>query len=163
MDATSWATFWAFAALVIFLGIAVYLKVPGAIARSLDDRSAKIRKDLDEARKLREQAQALLADYEARRREAEKEAGSIVEAAKRDAETMVEDARRKTEEFIQRRTAMAETKIAQAERDAIAEVRASAVDLAVEAARSVISGQVAPKAGGDMFKSALDAIKSRMN
>jgi vacuolar-type H+-ATPase subunit H len=82
------ATFWALVALIIFLGIVVYMKVPGMIAKSLDDRADKISNELEEARKLREEAQALLAEYQKKRKEAEKEAAEIVEAAKREAETI---------------------------------------------------------------------------
>ena len=74
------ATFWALVALIIFLAVVVYLKVPGMIGKSLDDRAEKIRNELEEARKLREEAQALLAEYQKKRKEAEKEAGDIVEA-----------------------------------------------------------------------------------
>ena len=67
------ATFWALVGLVIFLGLIIYLKVPAMVTKSLDDRSEGIRDELEEARKLREEAQSLLADYETKRREAEKD------------------------------------------------------------------------------------------
>src|SRR5688572_32761864 len=117
MDATSLATFWAFVALVLFLGVVVYFKVPGMISKALDARAAKIRSDLDEARRLREEAQALLAEFQQKRKEAEKEAADIVAAAKREAELLLTDAHKKTEDYVFRRTAMAEQKIAQAERE----------------------------------------------
>ena len=79
MDATRLATVWATVALVIFLGIVVYLKVPGMISKALDARATKIRTDLDEARRLREEAQALLAEFQQKRKEAEKEAADIVD------------------------------------------------------------------------------------
>ena len=155
-------SFWAFIALVIFLGIAVYMKVPGTIAKSLDARGDKIKADLDEARKLRDEAKALLAEYQNKRKEAEKEAASIVDAAKREADLIGAEAKAKSEDYVRRRTAMAEQKIAQAEADAVNAVRASAVDLAVAASGKLLEGRDA-KANADLFKDALAQVKSRLN
>ena len=163
MDATSLASLWTLIGLVLFLGLMVYIKVPGTIAKSLDERAGNIRDELEEARRLREEAQQLLAEYQRKRKEAEREAGDIVEAAKRDAKNLAQEAKVKTVEYVTRRTAMAEQKIAQAERDAIAEVRARAVGLGVEAARQVIAKSVDAKTSGRIFKDSLDAVKSRLN
>jgi F-type H+-transporting ATPase subunit b len=163
MDATSLATLWATVALIIFLGIAVYIKVPGLIAKALDARAAKISNELDEARRLREEAQELLAQYQRKRKEAEQEAADIVAAAKREAELLASEAAKKTEDYVARRTALAEQKIGQAEREAVSEVRSSAVDIAVEAARALLAAQVDVKAGADLFKSALDDVKAKLN
>lgn len=163
MDATSLATVWATISLFILLGAMIYLKVPGTLAKSLDTRADKIRSELEEARKLREEAQALLAEYQKKRKEAEKEAADIVEAAKREAKAFADEAHKKTEDYVARRTAVAEQKIGQAEREAIAEVRASAVDLAVEAARTVLAGKVDAKAAADLFKTSLQDVKSKLN
>ncbi len=157
------ATFWAFVALVIFLAVVFYMKVPATISKSLDERAVRIRNELDEARRLREEAQQLLAEYQRKRKEAEKEAGDIVAAAKREAGQLVEDARKKTDEYVVRRTALAEQKIGQAERDAVNEVRARAVDIAVEAARSVLAAKVDGKADADLFKASVGELKARMN
>ena len=156
-------SFWATVALVIFLAIVIYIKVPGMIAKSLDARADKIRNELDEARKLREEAQSLLAEYEKKRKDAEAEAASIVEAAQREAKLLADDAKVKTEEYVVRRTALAEQKIAQAERDAVAEVRATAVDIAVEAARKLLGDKVDSKTANALFASSLDAVKSKLN
>ena len=139
------ATFWAFVALIIFLGIVFYFKVPGMISKSLDERADQIRNELDEARRLREEAQQLLAEYQRKRKEAEQDAADIVAAAKREADMLVDEAQKKTEEYVARRTALAEQKIAQAERDAVNEVRASAVDIAVEAARKLLGDKSTPR------------------
>ncbi|MBN9249242.1 MAG: ATP F0F1 synthase subunit B [Mesorhizobium sp. 61-13] len=163
MDATSLATVWATVALFIFIGICIYIKVPALISKSLDQRADKIRTELDEARKLREEAQALLAEYQKKRKAAEKDAADIVEAAKREAAVLAEEAHKKTEDYVARRTALAEQKIGQAEREAINEVRASAVDLAVEAARKVLAGRVDAKADGDLFKASLAEVKAKLN
>lgn len=157
------ATFWATVGLFIFLAIVVYVGVPGMVAKALDQRAGRIRNDLDEARKLRDEAQQLLAEYKRRRKQAEQEAGDIVAAAKREAESIVADARQKTEDYVARRTVLAEQKIAQAERDAVAEVRGRAVDIAVEAAGRVLADKVDAKAGAALFKAALDDVKTRLN
>ena len=157
------ATFWALISLLIFLGIVLYVKVPSTIANALDDRADKIRNELEEARKLREEAQALLAEYQKKRKEAEKEAGDIVDAAKREAEMITTEAKKKTEEYVARRTALAEQKIAQAEADAMDEVRGSAVDMALAAATMIIGDKVKGDTATELFKKSLDEVKTRMN
>ncbi|OHV87172.1 F0F1 ATP synthase subunit B [Mesorhizobium sp. ORS 3428] len=163
MDATSLATLWATIALIIFLGAVIYLKVPSMLAKSLDARAAKISGELEEARRLREEAQQLLGQYQQKRKEAEKEAADIVAAAKREADRLAAEAQKKTEDYVARRTALAEQKISQAEREAIGEVRASAVDIAVEAARALLAAKVDAKAGAELFKSALQDVKAKLN
>jgi F-type H+-transporting ATPase subunit b len=156
-------TFWAFAGLLIFLGIMAYMKVPGMMGKSLDARADKIRADLDEAKRLRDEAAALLAEYQKKRKEAEADAEEIVKAAKRDAETLAADAKQKTEDFVKRRTAMAEQKIAQAESDAVNAVRATAIDIAVAAAGKILGGKQSEKLSADLFKQSLSDVKSRLN
>lgn len=157
------ATFWAFIALVIFIGVVVYFKVPGMIAKSLDERSAKIRNELEEARRLREEAHQLLGEYQKKRKEAEQEASEIIAAAKREAEALVEDAHKKTEEYVARRAALAEQKIGQAEREAVAEVRSIAVDVATEAARSVLASKLDEQTNTKLFQDSLKAVQSKLN
>jgi F-type H+-transporting ATPase subunit b len=157
------ATFWATVALVIFLAIAFYMKVPGMIGKSLDARAERIRNELEEARRLREEAQQLLAEYQRKRKEAEKEAADILDAAKREAGQLVSEAQKKTEDYVARRTALAEQKIGQAERDAVQEVRASAVDIAVEAARVLLARKVDSATGAKLFDTSLRDVKSKLN
>jgi len=156
------ATFWAFIALLIFGGIVIYFRVPNLIGKSLDERAAKIRNELEEAQRLREEAHQLLGEYQRRRKEAEKEAEEIIAAAKREAEMLVEDAHKKTEEYVARRAALAEQKIGQAEREAVAEVRSIAVDVATEAARAVLAGRLDAKANAELFKESLKAVQSKL-
>jgi F-type H+-transporting ATPase subunit b len=163
MDATSLATVWTLVALVIFLGIVVYVKAPGMVMKSLDERAERIRNELDEARKLREESQQLLAEYQRKRKEAEKEASDIVAAAKRDADLLLEEAKEKTQEYVARRTAMAEQKIAQAERDAVNEVRSRAVDIAIAAAGDLLAGKIGDKERAELFKSSVKEVRSRLN
>ncbi|MEJ5082887.1 MULTISPECIES: F0F1 ATP synthase subunit B [unclassified Ochrobactrum] len=157
------STFWAFIALLLFIALIVYLKVPGMIGRSLDERAENIKKELEEARTLREEAQQLLAEYHRKRKEAEKEAGDIVAAAEREAKALLEDAKQATEEYVIRRNKLAEQKIATAETDAINAVRASAVDLAIAAAGKIVADKVDAKVANTLFKDALGQVKTNLN
>lgn len=155
-------TFWAFVALLIFLGIAVYFGVPRIIGQMLDKRIKQISDELDEAKRLREEAAALLVEYEQKRVSAEKEAEGILTAAKRDAERMTADAQTALEDMIARRTKAVEDKIAQAEAQAIADVRARSADLAIEAARVILTEEVA-KNGDKLVENAIKDVGSRLN
>ncbi|MEH0198216.1 F0F1 ATP synthase subunit B [Caulobacter sp. CCNWLY153] len=136
--------FWVLAALVIFFGLLVVLKVlPGALFGALDGYAAKIQAELAEAQQLREEAQALLAEVKAQREESERQALAMIEAAKADAIRLEAEAKEKLEEQITRRAEMAERKIAQAEAQAAADVKAAAVDLAAQAAEAVLLARVA--------------------
>ena len=157
------ATFWALIGLVLFLGIVVYFGVPSMVTKSLDDRSDQIRNELSEARRMREEAARLLSDTQKKRREAEEEANTIVEAARREADNLAKDAERKTAEYVERRNALAEQKIGQAEAQAVAEVKAAAVDVAVAAAQNIIGEKVSAKTRNDMFKASLEEVRTRMN
>lgn len=163
MDATAWAQLWAQVALVIFLGIVIYLKVPGMIAKSLDARGAKIAAELESARQLREEAQALLAEYQKKRKEAEAEAAEIVAAAKREAEMLAEEAKQKTADYVARRTALSEQKIKQAEHEAVTAVRSAAVDLAVAAAEKLMASKLDENTSNGLFDKAVSEVKARLN
>ena len=163
MDATSLATVWVTVALFIFLGIVAYMKVPGMISRALDARAARIRADLEEARRLREEAQALLAEYQQKRKEAEKEAADIVTAAKREAEMLLGEAHKKTEDYVARRTAIAEQKIAQAEMQALQEVKALSADVAIAAAEKILGAKVKGPAGDTLIARSIGDVKSKLN
>lgn len=155
--------FWALVSLFIFIGIVVYYGVPGMIVRALDGRADRISKELDEARQLREEAQALLAEYQRKRREAEEEAEQIVADAKAEAERMTEDANAKLEEMIERRTKSAEDKISQAEHQAVAEVRARAADLAIAASERVLMQKVKGSVADEILAKSMDDLKGRLN
>ncbi|MRG56150.1 F-type H+-transporting ATPase subunit b [Phyllobacterium sp. YR620] len=157
------ATFYALVGLIIFLALIVYLKVPGVVGKSLDSRADRIRDELEEARRLREEAQSLLAEFQRKRKDAEKEAGEIVAIAQREAHGLLEEAKKKSEEYIARRHKLAEQKIAQAQVEAVNEVRATAVDVAVAAASRVLADKVDTKTSADLFKSSLSEVKSRLN
>jgi F-type H+-transporting ATPase subunit b len=157
------ATFFAFVGLVLFLALVVYLKVPGMMAKSLDDRADQIRNELSEAKRLREEAQHLLAEYQRKRKEAEIEAANIVASAAREAELLTAEAKMKTEEFVVRRTAISEQKIKQAEVEAMKAVRSAAVDLAIAAAETVLAKQADAKVQSELFGNAVGQVKTRLN
>ena len=157
------ATFWAFVGLVLFIALMFYFKVPGMLTKALDDRSDQIRNELSEARRLREEAQRMLSDYQRKRGEAEEEAKAIVDAAHREAENLAAEAQVKTADYVTRRTALAEQKIGQAEAQAVAEVKAAAVDVAVAATQRILADKVSGKTQTDMFKRSLDEVQQRMN
>ncbi|ASS54238.1 F0F1 ATP synthase subunit B [Rhizobium leguminosarum] len=157
------ATFFAFVGLVLFLALVVYLKVPGMMARSLDDRADQIRNELAEAKRLREEAQHLLAEYQRKRKEAEAEAAHIVAAAEREAQMLTAEAKKKTEEFVTNRTALSEQKIKQAEAEAMKAVRSAAVDLAIAAAETVLAKQADAKVQSELFGNAVGQVKTRLN
>ena len=163
MNATDWATFWAFVSLLLFLGLVVYLKVPGTIGKALDKRADEIKAQLAEAARLREEAQALLAEYQRKRKEAEADAANIVAAAEREAEMLTTEARKKTEEFVANRTALSEQKIKQAEADAMKAVRSAAVDLAIAAAESVLAKKADGRVQSELFNDAVKDVKTRLN
>jgi len=154
---------WVAIAFVLFAALLVYLKVPAMLARMLDERSVKIAGELAEARKLREEAQALLVSYQKKRAEAEKDAADIVDLAKKEAEAYAAEARRKLTETLERRSKQAEQKIAQAEAAAIKEVRIVATDIAIAAA-SQLAGEAVKGAKGDgLIAESIAAVKSRLN
>ncbi|MCD7059261.1 F0F1 ATP synthase subunit B family protein [Pelagibacterium xiamenense] len=156
------ATFWAFIALILFFAVIIYLKVPGMIAGHLDSRIKKIEEDLDEAKRLREDAQALLAEYERKRKAAETEADEIVAAAREDAERMTTEAQEALEDLVARRTKAVEDKIAQAEAQALAEVRARSADVAVEAARVLLVDQVKEQ-GSELVDESIREVGAKLN
>jgi F-type H+-transporting ATPase subunit b len=157
------AEFWVAISFVAFLAILAYYKVPALLAKALDDRAAAIRTELDEARRLRDEAQALLADYQKKHRNAGQEAGAIVEQARREAEAFAAETRRSLAETLKRRSQHAEERIARAETEAVEEVRAAAVDMAIAAAEKILREQAAGAAGAALIDESIRGLKGRLN
>ena len=154
---------WVAVAFVLFIGLGIYLKVPAMLAKMLDERADKIGKELAEAKKLREEAQALLAEYQKKRAEAEKDAANIVAQAKLEAESYSVETRKKLAETIERRTKQAAQKIAQAEAAAIKEVRTTATEAAIAAASKLVGEAVQGTKGAKLIDESIAAVKSRLN
>jgi F-type H+-transporting ATPase subunit b len=156
-------TFFAFVALVMFLGIVFYAGAHKKAGAALDARADQISKDIADARKLREEAEALLAEYKQKKLDAEKEAMGIIAQAKSDAAAYAEDAKKKLADSLIRRTKQAENKIAQAEAAAIKDVRAAATDLAIKAASMIMADGAKGKGGDALIAESIAAVKSRLN
>lgn len=156
-------TFWVLIATAIFVGVAIYMGGAKAVTAALDKRGEMIAAELAEARRLREEAAAILAAYEAKRKAAEAEAERIVSAAREDAERLASEAEAKLTDFVTRRTKSAEEKISQAEVQAEAEVRAAAAEAATRAAKVILQSQMAGKAEENLFAAGLNEVKSKLN
>ena len=154
---------WVLVSFILFLALLAYLKVPAMLAKMLDERAEKISNELDTARKLREEAAALLEEYKKKRVDAVAEAAEIVAQAKRDAEIYAVDARKKLSETLARRSKQAENKIAQAEASASKDVRIAATELAIAAAASLLKDGTKGKSGERLIAESITAVKSRLN
>ena len=155
-------SFFAMLGLVIFVVLIIAIGVPGIIAKMLDGKIKQIEDDISEAKRLREEAAALLVEYEQKRAAAEQEAEGIVTAAKAEAERLTAEAQSSLADLVTRRTKNVEDKIAQAEAQAIAEVRARSADIAIEAARTVLSDEMNKK-GGKVIDAAIADVAGRLN
>lgn len=156
-------TFWVAVGTVLFIGVVVWQRVPQMVGKMLDDRAAAIKAELDEAKRLREEAEVLLKEYRAKTANAAQEAQAIVDAAKASAERMAADARAQLSLQIERRAKMAEEKIAQAEAEAIADVRAAATAVATAAAAEVIAKKTTEVKGDALIDSAIRDLRTKLH
>ncbi len=150
-------------AVALFLLAMFYLGIHKKIAASLDARADAIKAELDEARRLREEAQALLASYQRKQKEAEAQAESIIKQARNDAETMAAKSRKDLAERIERRAAMAEAKIATAEAGALAEVRGRAADIALDAAKDLLKSGLSSAEKAKLVKTGIASMGNMLN
>jgi F-type H+-transporting ATPase subunit b len=157
------AEFWVAVAFVVFVGTLIYLGVHKMMVKFIDQRRDRIKAELDEARRLKEEAQALLAQYQRKQREAEQEAAGIIAGANAEAERMMAEAKAKMEEFVARRTRAAEAKIAQAEAQALADVRAAAAEAAVSAAEKILTQLVKGEVADRLIVKGIDDVKTKLN
>ncbi|WP_300299543.1 F0F1 ATP synthase subunit B [Ferrovibrio sp.] len=156
-------TFWVLVAFVLFFALIFYLKVPGKVLGQLDERAAKIKRDLDEAERLHQEAQQLFAEYQRKQRNAMKEAEEIVAAAEAEAKTLVREAEADLKASLERRRKQAEDKIAQAEKQALQEVRATAVEVAIAAAGQVLGQSLQGPAAAAQIDRAIGEVKARLH
>ena len=153
--------FWVLISFLIFIALA-WKPAMRSITSALDNRAVRIRSDLDEARRLRDEAEQLLAEYRRQERDGAAQAQAIITHAKDEAERIAAQAARDLDLLLARRQRLAEERIAQAEARAAAEVRAAAVDTAIAAAREVIASQVDERRGGALIDSAIAALPQRL-
>ncbi len=148
---------------VIFIGILLYYRVPGMITSRLDARGNQIRRDLDEARALREEAQALLAQYERRQKEVKGQAEDIVKAARAEAEKAAEAGKADIRRSVDRRLRTATEQIAAAEAAAIREIRDRAAAVAVAAASEVIRGRMSDADAASLVDASIAEVGERLH
>lgn len=156
------AELWVAVAFAVFLILIFRFGVHRSLLGMLDQRSAAIKAELDEARRLKEEAEKLLAEYKRKQQEAEGEAQAIIAQANSEAKQIAAEARARLEEFVARRTKMAENKIAQAEQQAMAEVRAAAADAAVKAAETIVAETARGQEGKALLENAIKDVKARL-
>jgi F-type H+-transporting ATPase subunit b len=157
------AEFWVAVAFVVFLAGLFYAGVHKTVADALDKRRSRIQSELDEAARLKSEAMALLAEYRQKTANAEQEAAAIIESAKADAERLAAEAHAKLEDFVARRTKMAEIKIAQAEAQALADVRNIAAEVAAGAAEKVLALSAKGAVGEQLIARGIEDVKRKLN
>lgn len=148
---------------LLFVGILVYFKVPALIGRLLDGRAATIKSELDEARALREEAQALLASFEKKQREVAEQANRIVAQARDEAARAADAAKAEIATTVARRVSAAEDQIRSAEAAAVKEVRDQAVVVAVSVARDAIAKQMSADQANALIDSAIDTVAAKLH
>ena len=155
--------FWVAVSFFIFLGVLFYFGVHKKFASLLDARAALISKELEEARRLRDEAEKVLADYRRKEGEAVNEAEGIIALAAKEAEMLAAETRKSVKEHFDRRMKLAEEKIARAEQDAVREVRSVAVDAAVAAAQILIVEKLTPERAEKLVSESIDSLKSKVH
>ena len=154
---------WVAIAFVILLALFAYLGIHKTVLTALDHRSQRIKAELDDAKRLKEEAAKLLGEYQTRRASAEREAEEIVANAKAEAERIATEAKAKMEDFVARRTKTAESKIALAEAQALADVRSAAANAAVEAASTILSKSVKGSVADDLLAKGIAEVRAKLN
>jgi F-type H+-transporting ATPase subunit b len=157
------ANFWVLVSFSLFVGMILYFGVPAMITGALDKRADDIKNELEEARKLREEAQQVLASYQRKQRDAEKEAEAIVEQAQAEAERLAVETQAVLTEQVARRTQQAEEKIGRAEAQALEEVRAIAADVAVSAARRIIEEKLDGDKATKLIDKSIAEVKAKLH
>ena len=150
-------------AFILFIAVLFYFKVPGMIGGMLDKRSEGIKSDLDEARALREEAQAVLASYERKQQEVQDQAGRIVAQAKEEAGIFAEQAKADLEKSIERRLLSAKDQIASAEASAVRDVGDAAISIAIGAANDVIAKQMTAASGNKLIDAAINEVEAKLH
>ena len=154
---------WVAIAFVILMVVFGYLGVFKSAMSALDKRAERIKAELDDATRLKQEAAKVLADYKARSATAEREAADIIANAKSEAERIATEAKAKMEDFVARRTKTAESKIALAEAQALADVRAAAAEAAVQAASTILSQSVKGQVADDLLAKGINEVRQKLN
>ena len=152
--------FWVAVSFFIFIGVLVYLGVHKKVANELDARALRISKELEEVRRLRKEAEKLLADNRRKLGDVVTEVDNIIALAARQAETLAVETRQSLKEHVERRIKLAEKKIARAEMEAVRELQNDAVDVAIAAAQNLIAAKLTPNRAKKLVSESTKALKS---
>jgi F-type H+-transporting ATPase subunit b len=152
--------FWVGVSFFIFIGALVYLGIHKKVASALDARALRISKELEEARRLREEAEKLLADYRRKLGDVVTEVDNIIALAAKQAETLAAETRQSLKEHIDRRIKLAEEKIARAEMEAVRELRNDAIDVAIASAQNLIAAKLTPDRAQKLVSESTKALKT---
>ncbi|MEL0184430.1 MAG: ATP F0F1 synthase subunit B [Hyphomicrobiales bacterium] len=140
---------WVAIGFILFILMLIYFKVPGQITKILDNRAEKIKNELDEARKLREEAQAILADFQKKNNEAEKSAKALIDEAKKIAKNYEKEAKLKFEESLERRKKLLDEKLKRAEVEALNQIKNDITDIVFDAIDKTLSNDNINKDASD--------------
>ncbi|MDA9651115.1 hypothetical protein N9T16_00330 [Pelagibacteraceae bacterium] len=146
---------WTLVAFAIFVAIAIYLKAPSMIGKLLDEQIERVKKELSDAIELKEEANTLLAEYERKKEDAEKEAETIIANAKVRAKNYEQSALTKSEEIIKRQEAQSIEKINQAEIQAMSKIRKSIIEKSIDSAEKLVSEKISSKKSDQIFTDSL--------
>lgn len=155
--------FWVAVSFFIFIGVLVYFGVHMKVVSALDARALLISKELEEARRLREEAKNVLADYRRKLGDVVTEVDNITALATTEAKTLAAETRQSLKEYFDRRIKLAEEKIARAEMEAVREFRSVAVDAAIAAAQNLIVAKLTPDRAKKLVSESIKALKSKLN
>ena len=155
--------FWVAVSFFIFIGVLVYFGVHMKVVSALDARALLISKELEEARRLREEAENVLADYRRKLGDVVTEVDNITALATTEAKTLAAETRQSLKEYFDRRIKLAEEKIARAEMEAVRELRSVAVDAAIAAAQNLIAAKLTPDRAKKLVSESIKALKSKLN
>ena len=155
--------FWVAVSFFIFIGVLVYFGVHMKVVSALDARALLISKELEEARRLREEAEKVLADYQRKLGDVVMEVDNITALAATEAKTLAAETRQSLKEYFDRRIKLAEEKIARAEMEAVREFRSIAVDAAIAAAQNLIAAKLTPDRAKKLVSESIKALKSKLN
>jgi F-type H+-transporting ATPase subunit b len=152
--------FWVAVSFFIFIGVLIYLGIHKKVASALDARALRISEELEEARRIREEADKLLADYRRKLGDVVTEVDNIIALAVKQAETLAVETRQSLKEHVERRIKLAEGKIARAEMEAVRELRNDVVDVAIAAAQNLIAAKLTPDRAKKLVSESTKALKT---
>ena len=157
------AEFWVFVAFVLFFALIFHYRLPQMVVKALDDRAEAIRNELEEARRQHEEARKLLAEYEAKKEQAAREAEEILKVAREEAEAVAQEVRRQFEELMARKQAAAEERIRLAQENAVRDIRAHVAERALQAAEEKLRAEVKGRTATSLLNEAIDEVAKKLH